>query len=106
MFETQKNKDKAEIISGDSFSELVRKADNNQHRTSGGSYQSGEYLYVNIILEGYHDVSIVPTGLDEVTEDSCKFKGWMPVDGHRIYISGQYDKNFENSFIRYVGDVK
>jgi hypothetical protein len=101
--ETQQTKTK--IISGDKFSVFVRNANNNQHRTSRGSHKSGEYFIVEVLLEGSHDGFIVPTELSEIKEDSCKFSGWMSVDGHRINVSGQYDRNFENSFVEYVGDA-
>lgn len=92
------------IIDGESFATFTRKANNNEHRTSGGSYESGEYFPVNIVLDGCHDSFVVPTELYEVQEDSCKFRGWMSIDGHRIYVYGQYDKKFENSFVAYSGE--
>ena len=85
MIETQQIK--AKIIAGDSFSVFVRNANNNEHRTSGGSYESGEYFVVRVILEGFHDNFIVPTKLSEIKEDS-----------------GQYDKNFKDSFVEYLSD--
>ena len=100
--ETQQTK---KIISGDSFSTFVRNANNNQHRTSRGSHKSGEYFVVTVLLEGSHDSFIVPTEITKIEKNSCKFIGWMSIDGHRINVSGQYDRNFENSFVEYVGDA-
>ena len=103
MIETQQIK--AKIIAGDSFSVFVRNANNNQHRTSRGSHKSGEYFVVTVLLEGSHDSFIVPTEITKIEKNSCKFSGWMSIDGHRINVSGQYDRNFENSFVEYVGDA-
>lgn len=100
--ETQQTK---KIISGDSFSTFVRNANNNQHRTSRGSHKSGEYFVVTVLLEGSHDSFIVPTEITKIEKNSCKFSGWMSIDGHRINVSGQYDRDFENSFVEYVGDA-
>ena len=100
---TQQSKTK--IISGESFSTFVRNANNNQHRTSRGSHKSGEYFVVKVLLDGSHDSFIVPTKIDELEKDSCRFSGWMSNDGHRIYVSGQYDRDFENSFVEYVGEA-
>lgn len=101
--ETQQPKTK--IIFGESFSTFVRNANNNQHRTSRGLHKSGEYFVVTVLLEGSHDSFIVPTEITRIEKDSCKFNGWMSIDGHRINVSGQYDRNFENSFVEYVGDA-
>ena len=40
------------IIGGESFSEFCRRADNNMHRTSKASPESGEYFYENLNANG------------------------------------------------------
>ena len=82
------------IIGGESFSEFCRRADNNMHRTSKASPESGEYFPVSIILENMRSLNIVPCSINK-SEDYCEFYGWTPVDGHN---------DFANSFLRFDGD--
>lgn len=91
------------IISGESFSEFCRKADNNMHRTSKASPESGEYFFVDIRLENANSLKIVPNFIHKF-DDYCEFSGWTPVDGHYVLISGRYDKNFSDSFLKFAGD--
>lgn len=95
--------DMKKIIGGESFSEFCRKADNNMHRTSKASPEGGEYFPVSIILENMRSLKIVPCSINK-SEDYCEFYGWTPVDGHYVSISGRYDNDFANSFLRFDGD--
>lgn len=95
--------DMKKIIGGENYDSFCRKADNNMHRTSQGSPESGEYFSVSIILEDMRLLYIVPCSIKKY-EDYCEFSGWTPVDGHYISISGRYDNNFANSFLQLDGD--
>ena len=99
------NLDITKIINGESFSEFCRKADNNMHRTSQGSPDSGEYFFVQIRLGNLQTIKIVPNFIKKF-DGYCRFSGWTSIDGHYIFVSGQYDESFSNSYIEHIGDYK
>ena len=52
------------IIGGENYDSFCRKADNNMHRTSKGKPSSGEYFFVQIQLENFQSINIVPNFVD------------------------------------------
>lgn len=97
--------DMKKIIGGENYDSFCRKADNNMHRTSKGKPSSGEYFFVQIQLENLQSIKIVPNSIEKF-DGYCRFSGWTSIDGHYIFVSGQYDESFSNSYIEHIGDYK
>ena len=97
--------DMKKIIGGENYDSFCRKADNNMHRTSKGNPDSGEYFFVQIRLENLQSIKIVPNFIEKF-DGYFRFSGWTSIDGHYIFVSGQYDESFTNSYIEHIGDYK